>query len=148
MKRTLILYTDASKVSIGGVLMQEHNGVEKSNCAFVFCVKQLTPCLMGKMDHKNLVYLANSAIPKLVGLPPLRVPISHPTHPGCSKCCGRRTHKGNILLSMEIARSKRHMFMEDLIPGVFWLGGEELTSRSPRRDRKRGRRGSSRVRRP
>ena len=39
--------------------------------AFVYCVKQLTPYLMGKLftvktDHKNLVHLANSSIPKLV----------------------------------------------------------------------------------
>ena len=88
----LILYTDASTVSIGGVLMQEQYGIEKPIIfishilsgqatrwgimelelyAFVYCVKQLTPCLMGKLftvktDHKNLVYLSNSSIPKLV----------------------------------------------------------------------------------
>ena len=88
----LILYTDASTVSIGGVLMQEQNGIEKPIIfishilsdqatrwgimelelyAFVYCVKQLTPYLMGKLfmvktDHKNLVYLSNSSIPKLV----------------------------------------------------------------------------------
>ena len=60
----LILYTDASTVSIGGVLMQEQNRVEKpiiftshilsdqatrwgimelALYAFVYCVKQLTP---------------------------------------------------------------------------------------------------------
>ena len=91
---SLILYTDTSTVSVDGVLMQEQNGVEKPITfiphilsdqatrwgimelelyAFVYCVKQLTPYLMGKlftvmneMDHKNLVYLANSSIPKLV----------------------------------------------------------------------------------
>ena len=39
--------------------------------AFGFSVKQLTPYLMGKLftvktDHKNLVYFANSPIPKMV----------------------------------------------------------------------------------
>jgi len=39
--------------------------------SFVFCVKQLGPCLLGKLftvrtDQKNLVYLSNSSIPKLV----------------------------------------------------------------------------------
>ena len=76
----LILYTDASIVSIDGVLMQEQNGIGKPIIfishilsdqatrwelelyAFVYCVKQLTPYLIGKlftvkMDHKNLVYL-------------------------------------------------------------------------------------------
>ena len=63
-----ILYTDASTVSIHGVLMQEQNRVEKPIIfishifsdqatkwgimelelyAFVYCVKQLTPYLMG-----------------------------------------------------------------------------------------------------
>ena len=39
--------------------------------AFVFCVKNLAPYLLGKLftvrtDHKNLVYLSNSTVPKLV----------------------------------------------------------------------------------
>jgi len=88
----LILYTDASTVSIVGVLLQERNGLEKPIIfishilsdqatrsgimelelyAFVYCVKPLTPYLIGKLftmktDHKNLVYLANSSITKLV----------------------------------------------------------------------------------
>ena len=39
--------------------------------AFVFCVKNLSPYLVGKLftvrtDHKNLVYLANLTVSKLV----------------------------------------------------------------------------------
>ena len=39
--------------------------------AFVFCVKNRSPYLLGKQfpvrtDHKNLVYLVNSTVPKLV----------------------------------------------------------------------------------
>jgi hypothetical protein len=39
--------------------------------ALVYCVKQLSPYLLGrefqiKTDHKNLIYLSNSTIPKLV----------------------------------------------------------------------------------
>jgi RNase H-like domain found in reverse transcriptase len=39
--------------------------------ALVYCMKQLTPSLLGrsfivKTDHRNLIYLANSIIPKLV----------------------------------------------------------------------------------
>ena len=66
----LILYTDSIIVSIGGVLMQEQNGVEKPIIfishilsdqttrwgimelelyAFVYCIKQLTSYLMGKL---------------------------------------------------------------------------------------------------
>ena len=76
----LILYADASTVSIGEVLMQEQNGIEKSIIfishilsdqatrwgimelelfTFVCCVKQLTPYLMGKLftvktDHTRI----------------------------------------------------------------------------------------------
>ena len=39
--------------------------------AFVYCVKHLSPYLLGKefivrTDHKNLIHLANSTVPKLV----------------------------------------------------------------------------------
>ena len=39
--------------------------------AFVYCVKILAPYLLGKLftvrtDHRNLVYLASSSVPKLV----------------------------------------------------------------------------------
>ena len=87
----LILYTDASTKAIGGVLMQIQAGekpcvfvsyrlldqatrygvMELELFAFVFCVKNLSPYLLGKLftvrtDHKNLVYLSNSTVPKLV----------------------------------------------------------------------------------
>ena len=88
----LVLYTDASTKAIAGVLMQIQGGIEKPCIfvshalseqasrwgimelelyAFVYCVKQLSPYLMRKQfivrtDHKNLIYLANSTVPKLV----------------------------------------------------------------------------------
>ena len=88
----LVLYTDASTKAIAGVLMQIQGGIEKPCIfvshalseqasrwgimelelyAFLYCVKQLAPYLMGKQfivrtDHKNLIYLANSTVPKLV----------------------------------------------------------------------------------
>jgi hypothetical protein len=88
----LILYTDASTMAIGGVLMQIQGGQEFPCCfvshalsdqatrwgimelelfALVFCVKQLSPYLLGRhftvrTDHRNLLYLANSQVPKLV----------------------------------------------------------------------------------
>ena len=78
--------------AVGGVLMQAQDGreqpcvfvshtlseqasrwgiMELELYAFVFCVKQLAPYLLGcrftvRTDHKNLVYLSNSTIPKLV----------------------------------------------------------------------------------
>jgi len=45
--------------------------MEQELFAFVFCVKSLSPYLLGKLftvrtDHKNLVYISNSTVPKLV----------------------------------------------------------------------------------
>jgi RNase H-like domain found in reverse transcriptase len=88
----LILYSDASTKTIGGVLMQVQNGVELP-CVFVshalldqatrwgimelelialvYCVKNLSPYILGrevmvKTDHKTLLYRVNSTIPTLV----------------------------------------------------------------------------------
>ena len=81
----LVLYTDASTKAVAGVLMQIQNGMEKPCLfvshalseqasrwgimelklyAFVCCVKQLPPYLMGKefivrTYHKILIYLDN-----------------------------------------------------------------------------------------
>ena len=77
----LILYTDVSTKAIGGVLMQVQKGIEKPVIfishalsdqatrwgimelelyAFVYCVKNLIPYLLGKQftvrtDHRNLL---------------------------------------------------------------------------------------------
>ena len=82
----LVLYTDASTKAIAGVLVQIQDGMEKPCLfvshalleqasrwrimelelyAFVYCVKLLSPYLMGeefidRTDHKNLIYLAIS----------------------------------------------------------------------------------------
>jgi hypothetical protein len=150
----LILYTDASTVSIGGVLMQEQNGIgnpffiahilsdqatrwgiiELELYAFVYCVKQLTPYLMGKLftaktDHNNLVYLANSSIPKLVYwrvlLSEFRFLIQH--IPGVQNVVADGLTRVMSLSSVEIPRSKRHFFVEDRIPRIFRLGEEGLS---------------------
>ena len=145
-------YTDASTVSIGGVLMQEQNGIEKPIIfishilsdqatrwgimelelyAFVYCVKQLTPYLMGKLftvktDHKNLVYLSNSSIPKLVRwrvlLSEFRFLVQH--IPGAQNVVADGLTRVMSLSSVEIPNSKRHLFVEDRIPRLFRLGGE------------------------
>jgi hypothetical protein len=88
----LILYTDASMVAVSGILFQVQDGVEKpAICvskklsepasrwpvtelelfAVVFSCMTLRSYLLGRpftlrTDHKNLVYLASSQIPKLV----------------------------------------------------------------------------------
>ena len=101
--------------------------------SFVYCVKQLTAYLMGKLftvktDHKNLVYLANSLIPKLVRwrilLSEFRFLIQH--IPGSQNIVADGHTRVMSLSNMKIARSKRHMFVEDLIPHIFRLGGEGL----------------------
>jgi hypothetical protein len=45
----LILYTDASTRRIGGVLMQVQHNTEQELFVFVFCVKSLSPYLLGKI---------------------------------------------------------------------------------------------------
>ena len=101
--------------------------------AFVYCVKQLTPNLMRKLftvktDHKNLVYLANSSIPKLVHWRVLLSEFRFLIHyiPGVQNVVAGGLTRVMSLLRTEILASKRHMFIEDRIPRIFRLGGEEL----------------------
>ena len=78
----LVLYTDASTKAIGGVLMQvDCKGVERPYVfvshvlsdqatrwgimelelyALVYCIKHLSSYLLGRQDHKNLLYSSNS----------------------------------------------------------------------------------------
>ena len=88
----LVLYTDASVDGIGGFLVQRINGeelpiafvshkfskaaakwstIEQEAYAIVFCVLRLETHLLGRRflirtDHKNLVYILGSNVPKLV----------------------------------------------------------------------------------
>jgi len=58
-------------IFISHILSGQWGIMELELYAFVFCVKQLTPYMIGKLftvktDHKNLANLANLSIPKLV----------------------------------------------------------------------------------
>ena len=99
--------------------------------AFVIFVKQLTPYLMGKQftvntNKNNLAYLANSLIPKLVCwrvfFSKFRFLIHH--IPGAQNVVSDGL--GSLVFRMEIARSKSHIFKENLILHIFRFGGEGM----------------------
>ncbi len=82
-----------------------------------------------KTDHKNLVYLSNSSIPKLVRwrvlLSEFRFLIQH--IPGVQNVVADGLTRVMSLSSVEIPRSKRHLFLGDRISRIFRLGGEGLS---------------------
>ena len=117
---------------------------------FRFCVKQLTPYLMSKhftvkTDRKNLVYLANSSIPKLcrqrVVFLEFRLLIQH--IPCAQNFVADGLTRVMSLSCVEILKSEHHTFIEDSQFSV--IRGMTDRSRNPRRDRRKGRGGSSRV---
>ena len=81
-----------------------------------------------KTDHKNLVYLANSSIPKLVRwrvlLSEFRFLIQY--IPGVQNVVADGLTRVMSLSSVEIPKAKRHLFVEDRIPRILRLGGEGL----------------------
>ena len=83
-----------------------------------------------KTDHKNLVYLSNSSISKLVRwrvlLSEFRFLIHHIT--GVQNVVADGLTRVMSLSSVEIPKSKRHLFVEHRIPRIFRLGGEGLTT--------------------
>jgi hypothetical protein len=150
----LVLYTDASTKAIAGVLMQIQGGIEKPCIfvshalseqasrwgimelelyAFVYCVKQLSPYLMGKQfivrtDHKNLIYLANSTVPKLVRwriiLSEFKYLIEH--IPGVSNVVADGLTRVRFIQGKRHPDSKWYMYKDDSIERIFRLGGEDL----------------------
>ena len=149
----LIHYADASTKAIGCVLMQVQNGIEKHVIfishalsdqttrwgimelelyAFVYCVKNLTPCLLGKQftvrtDHRNLLYLSNSSGAKVGALegPPIGVPVFVQHIPGDQNVVADGLTRVPSTTLMEMSMHKRHLFVDDLIQRIFRLGGEE-----------------------
>ena len=101
--------------------------------AFVYCVKQLSPYLLGKLftvrtDHKNLVYLSNSSIPKLVRwrviLSEYRFIIEH--IPGEQNIVADGLTRVNTLVFKQLDKCKRHLYRDDSISRIFRLGGEGI----------------------
>jgi len=91
--------------------------------AIFYCVKQLITYLMGKQftvktDHNNLVHLANFFDSK-VGPLERRIP-------GKQTVVADGLTRVMNLSSVEIPATKRHMFVEDRILRIFWLGGEGM----------------------
>jgi hypothetical protein len=155
----LILYTDASTVSVGGVLMQVQNGVEVP-CqflsqtlsdqatrwgimelelyAFVFCVKQLAPYLLGRRfivrtDHRNLLFLSNSTVPKLVRwrviLSEYQFTVEHIAGRENVVADGiTRVHRSQF---QYIPKKQRHLYVDDTLERVFRFVGEDMESEYP-----------------
>jgi hypothetical protein len=149
----LILYTDASTRAVAGVLMQVQDGIEKPCVfvsqvlsdqatrwgimelelyAFVFCVKQLTPYLLGRpftvrTDHRNLLYLSNSTVPKLVRwrvlLSEFQYSVEH--IPGHTNVVADGLTRVSRMELEQIPRHQRQLYEDNTIERVFRLGGED-----------------------
>jgi hypothetical protein len=103
--------------------------------ALVFCITQLTPYLLGRdftvrTDHRNLLYLSNSTIPKLVRwrviLSEFRFLVEHIEGKKNFVADGiTRVHR---LQFAEIPAPKRYLYEDDTIERVFRLTGESEPS--------------------
>jgi RNase H-like domain found in reverse transcriptase len=151
----LILYTDASTKAVGGVLMQVQIGKEMP-CVFishvlseqatrwgimelelyalVHCVKQLAPYLLGrpftvKTDYKNLLYLSNSTIPKLVRwrviLSEYQFVISH--IPSTENVVADGLTRVFRTQFYDLSKEAQQCVKDDTIPRIFRLEGEGVT---------------------
>ena len=101
--------------------------------AFVYRVKQLSPYLLGKQftvrtDHKNLVYLSDSSIPKLVRWPFIlseyRFVIDHIS--GDQNIVTDGLTRVNTLQYNDVDKLKHHLYQNDSISRIFRLGGEAI----------------------
>jgi RNase H-like domain found in reverse transcriptase len=152
------LYTDASTILVAGVLMQVQNGVEMpiqfvshtlsdqttrwgiielELYAFVFCVKQLAPYLWGRhfiirTDHRNLIYLSNSTVSKLVRwrviLSEYQSTVEHIS--GKEKVVAdglTRVHREEL---QHVPAHHQHLYLDDTITRVFRLEGKDTDVRS------------------
>ena len=155
----LILYTDVSTKAIGGGgggggSCKSKNGIEKPVIfishalsdqatrwgimelelyAFVYCLKNLTPYLLGKQftvgtDHRNLLYLSNSSVPKFVRwrvlLSEFQFLVEHISEDQNVVADGLTRVSRTTL--MEMPTHKCHLFMDDSIQRIFRLREEVL----------------------
>jgi hypothetical protein len=100
--------------------------------ALVFCVKQLAPYLMGRVftvrtDHRNLLYLSNSTVPKLVRwrviLSEYRFTIEHIA--GKNNVVADGLTRVYRLDYANLPKKSKHLHEDDTIPRVFRLVGED-----------------------
>ena len=88
---------------------------------FLYCVKQLSPYIFGKLftvraNHKNLVYLSNSSIPKLVILSEYRFVIENIFQ--ATKISSKMDSQGSILLYSIMGTSRRGMYIKMIVSRV------------------------------
>jgi len=94
----------------------------------IFILIGKTIDLFVRTDHKNLVYLADSTVPKLVRwriIPSeFKYLIEH--IPGTSNVVADGLTRVRWIEGNRHSDSKRHMFYNDSIERIFRLGGEDL----------------------
>ena len=99
--------------------------------AFVYCVKNLTPYLLGKQftvrtDHKNLLYLSKSSVPKLVRwrvfLSEFQFLVQH--IPGDQNVVADGLTRVSRTTLLQTPKHKRHLFVDDSIQRIFRFGEE------------------------
>ena len=103
--------------------------------SFVYCVKQWAPYLLGRRftvrtDHKNLVFLSNSTIPKLVRwrvlLSEFQYQVEH--IPGRCNFVADGLTRVSRLEYEKIKPEGRHLYRDDTISRIFRWEGEEVES--------------------
>ena len=99
--------------------------------AFMHCVKNLTPYLIGtvRTDHfRNLLYLSNSSVPKLVcwRFPLLEFQFFVQHIPGDQNIVVDGLTRVSRTTLMELPKHKRHLYVDDSIQCIFRLKEERL----------------------
>jgi len=124
--------------------------IELELYSYVFCVRKFSPDLLGKRftvttDHKDLVYLANLSITKLVRwrvlLSEFKFLVEH--IPGVQNIVVDGLTREMSLSSMEILKLKRHMFrggsysspLRNTVISIPRRWGVDIERRHPRRHR-------------
>ena len=100
--------------------------------AFVYCVKHLSPYVLGKqiivqIDHKNLVYLADSTVPKLVRWIIIQSEFKYLIEhiPGISNVVADGLTRFRWIEGRRYPDLKLHMFYNESIERIFRLRSED-----------------------